>query len=147
MHTPSHYRIGGRKWGENWSPSFKSLNRHSLKPAPGPRTWNKLRYFHQTHFAKVTLVPDKHQREISIKGTHRRERVEGRWLTALLLAWGADSFLAGECFLGFLQDSCSARQSGLRVRAHFQGNDSSIVIYPPWTPASLSVMCSLGFPQ
>lgn len=92
MHIPSHYRTGGRKWGENWSLSFKSLNRHNPKPAPGPRTWDKLRYFHQTHFAKMTLAPDKHQRERSIKGTHWREHVEGRWLTALLLAWGADSF-------------------------------------------------------
>lgn len=119
MHIPPHYRIGSREWGGSWSLPFKSLHRHNLKPLPEPRTWDKLRYLHQTHFPKTTLAPNKHQKEISTKGTHWKECVEGGWLTALLLTWGTDAFLAGGCLLEFLQDRCSGRQSGLRIRAHF----------------------------
>lgn len=58
--------------------SLESLLRHNLNPPPGPRTWDKLNYFLQTHFIKMTLVLNKHQGEKSTKCIHCLG-VSGRW--------------------------------------------------------------------
>lgn len=134
----------------NWNLPFKSQLRHNLNPPPGPRTWDKLNYLLQTHFIKMTLVPNKHQREKSTKCIHCL-RVSGRWwwgwFIALLSGWGSDSWVQPRRIHSSRMAAVEDNQAWESGNISYQFNDPFIVIYPSQTPVSLSVTWMLFNPQ